>query len=352
MILGKALRPFLVSSLIQSKSTMSRVPSVTTAFSEVQDVHQTIVSSARHRFKSTTSLDASQVEPWYVDDDLSRSIIPDATPNTLENAKYLIIQDDEKGTGHWYLNADGKSDCEEAKPLFLSHDELKYVVNTDASELQEGKGSSLVWIGEKDQINFYAVYITKEDLDIEAMKGKMNTIDRTEKKRFAHLREFGDRIISKEDAALYSTANGLIEFHKSHKFCSYCGSPTIARKGATSRICSNHKRTYGGTCKSPSIYPRIDVASIMLITSPCENYALLGRKSNWPEGRYSTLAGFLEVGETIEQCCIRETFEESGIEVERESVKFVKSQPWLFPRSLSKYIFIENSTTGLQYFII
>ena len=342
MILGKGLRPLLATcSLIQSKSTVSRLPSATKAFIQLQDVHQ-IVSSTHHRFKSTTSLDASKVEPWYVDDDLSRSIIPDATSNTLENAKYLIIQDDEKGTGHWYLNADGKSDCEEAKPLFLSHDELKYVVNTDALELQEEKGSSLVWIGEKDQINFYAVYITKEDLDIEAMKGKMDSVDRTEKKEFAHLREFGDRLISKEDAALYSTANGLIEFHKSHKFCSYCGSPTIARKGAASRICSNHKRTYGGTCKSPSIYPRIDVASIMLITSPCENYALLGRKSNWPEGRYSTLAGFLEVGETIEQCCIRETFEESGIEVERESVKFVKSQPWLFPRSLSKYIFIEN----------
>mmetsp|Transcript_6478 Transcript_6478/g.12194 ORF Transcript_6478/g.12194 Transcript_6478/m.12194 type:complete len:275 (+) Transcript_6478:638-1462(+) len=152
----------------------------------------------------------------------------------------------------------------------------------------------------------------------------------------APLHEFGDRISSPEDAAIYSTANGLIEFHKSHKFCSYCGTPTLTSKAGSSRICSNHNSiNSNGTCPSPtSIYPRIDVASIMLITSPCENYALLGRKKSWPKGRYSTLAGFLEIGETIEQCCIRETFEESGVYVDRSSLRFIKSQPWPFPRSL------------------
>ena len=51
----------------------------------------------------------------------------------------------------------------------------------------------------------------------------------------------------------------------------------------------------------------------MLITSPCGEFALLGRKSGWPAGRYSTLAGFAEVGETLEHCVVREVFEESGI---------------------------------------
>ena len=72
----------------------------------------------------------------------------------------------------------------------------------------------------------------------------------------------------------------------------------------------------------------------MLITTQCQQYALLGRKANWPKGRYSTLAGFSEVGETLEQCCARETFEESGVHVDRSSVRFVCSQPWPFPRSL------------------
>ena len=72
----------------------------------------------------------------------------------------------------------------------------------------------------------------------------------------------------------------------------------------------------------------------MLVTSPCDQYALLGRKQSWPSGRYSTLAGFCEVGETLEECCQRETFEESGVVVDPRSVVFAASQPWPFPRSL------------------
>ncbi len=151
---------------------------------------------------------------------------------------------------------------------------------------------------------------------------------------FIPLREFGDTIQSSKNAAICSLANGLTEFHKSHLFCSYCGSSTSIDKYGSSRNCCNSKRKCGGSCIAPSIYPRIDVASIMLITSSCENYVLLGRKKSWPKGRYSTLAGFLEMGETIEQCCIRETFEESGVKIDPNSVRFVKSQPWPFPRSL------------------
>jgi len=61
---------------------------------------------------------------------------------------------------------------------------------------------------------------------------------------------------------------------------------------------------------------------------------LLGRKANWPAGRFSTLAGFVEFGETLEECVVREVHEESGVVVARDSIRFVASQPWLFPRSL------------------
>jgi ADP-ribose pyrophosphatase YjhB (NUDIX family) len=79
-------------------------------------------------------------------------------------------------------------------------------------------------------------------------------------------------------------------------------------------------------------YPRIDPAIITLVTAG--EWALLGRKPGWAAGRFSTLAGFLEVGETLEQALAREVFEESAVHVDERSIRYVGSQPWPFPRSL------------------
>lgn len=87
------------------------------------------------------------------------------------------------------------------------------------------------------------------------------------------------------------------------------------------------------SCKK-SHYPRIEPAVIMLLLSPCKNYALLGRKKNWLKGRYSCLAGFVEVGETLEQAVVRETFEEAGVGVVESSIAYFASQPWPYPSSL------------------
>ena len=142
---------------------------------------------------------------------------------------------------------------------------------------------------------------------------------------FLGLREFGDRLESSVDAGILATATALVEFHNTHGFCSICGGSTIPSKVGGCRRCQQ--------CPT-SVYPRMDIATIMLITSSCGNYALLGRKASWPMGRYSTLAGFCEVGETLEDCCIRETYEESGVHVDPTSIRFLASQPWPFPRSL------------------
>jgi len=285
----------------------------------------------------------TDIPAWYTDDNLSRSVIPNIKDKQiLKDAQFLIVQEGDKGTNHWFLHDGASEEVGEAKPMFLSYDEVTSVLGDDQlllllnSEDNDSSNSTLnqsltIWIGEKSDINYFCIYLS--DRDEATVRSSLQKNSQAAMPKLAQLREFGDRILSHSDAALYSTANGLVEFHKSHKFCSYCGSPTSLRKAGASRICSDHK-TNGGSCRSPSVYPRIDVASIMLVTSPCENYALLGRKSMWPKGRYSTLAGFMEVGETIEQCCIRETFEESGIEVEKSSVEFIRSQPWPFPRSL------------------
>jgi len=145
----------------------------------------------------------------------------------------------------------------------------------------------------------------------------------------APLRSFGELMASREEVALYGIANALMNFHKGHRHCSKCGAMTVLTKAGACRRCLD------SSCKNVE-YPRIDPASIMLVTSPPEagDFALLGRKKSWPLGRWSTLAGFMEVGETLEQCCIREVQEESGVAVDPMSVRYVASQPWPFPRSL------------------
>mmetsp|Transcript_55052 Transcript_55052/g.133753 ORF Transcript_55052/g.133753 Transcript_55052/m.133753 type:complete len:369 (-) Transcript_55052:714-1820(-) len=224
----------------------------------------------------------------------------------------------------------------------------------------------LMWVGSHDDTNYWAVHLWTLDDDDDDVNHNDNDNDESADLSSKlleplapstylckPLREYGDTIVSSFHAGIAATANGLIEFHKSHKFCTLCGSPKIPAKLGSCRQCTNSKMmsssssssttTSGSgvssegmakTCKSRSVYPRIDVATIMLITSPCNNYALLGRKKFWPKGRFSTLAGFCEVGETLEECCIRETYEESGVHVDGSSVRFVASQPWPFPRSM------------------
>lgn len=148
----------------------------------------------------------------------------------------------------------------------------------------------------------------------------------------APLRDVADRMTCPDEAALLSSARGLIHFHASNGFCQRCGQPTEPYKLGAARRCTD-----GDTCRSRT-YPRIDPAAIMLVTSPVSvdggAHALLGRKRGWPAGRWSTLAGFAEVGETLEEAVCREVYEEAGVAVLHESVRFVASQPWLFPQSL------------------
>ncbi|MCA1778249.1 MAG: NAD(+) diphosphatase, partial [Xanthomonadaceae bacterium] len=105
--------------------------------------------------------------------------------------------------------------------------------------------------------------------------------------------------------------------------------PTESRKGGHLRTCTNPD------CRRPS-FPRTDPAVIVLVEHPDGDggppRCLLGRSSHFLPGMYSTLAGFVEPGESMEQTVRREVFEESGIEV--GEVRYLASQPWPFPSSL------------------
>lgn len=124
-----------------------------------------------------------------------------------------------------------------------------------------------------------------------------------------------------QDAPLFAAALSLARWHSRHRFCANCGHASEVIRGGWSRSCPR--------C-SAEHFPRVDPVVIMLVEH--EGDVLLGRQPHYPAGRYSALAGFVEVGESIEDAVAREVKEEAGIDV--CAVHYVASQPWPFPSSL------------------
>jgi len=128
-------------------------------------------------------------------------------------------------------------------------------------------------------------------------------------------------VLDAEDAPLFAAALSLGGWHRRHRFCANCGRMSAPVRGGWSRKCP--------ACAAEH-YPRVDPVVIMLAEH--EGRLLLGRQPHYPPGRYSALAGFVEVGETIEAAVARELMEEAGIEA--VDVRYLASQPWPFPSSL------------------
>jgi NAD+ diphosphatase len=153
-------------------------------------------------------------------------------------------------------------------------------------------------------------------LQKDALPGRMDDVARP-----AGLREVG-ALLSERDSELLVHAVALENWQRLHRFCSRCGERTVIAAAGHIRRCP----ACGG-----EHYPRTDPAVIMLVTDD-QDRALLGRQVHWPKGRFSTLAGFVEPGESVEHTVIREAFEEAGVTVGK--VEYVASQPWPFPSSL------------------
>jgi NAD+ diphosphatase len=121
--------------------------------------------------------------------------------------------------------------------------------------------------------------------------------------------------------ALAGRALQLVDWDRNHWFCGRCATPTAARQEERSRRCPACGLT---------VYPRISPAVMALVRRGQE--LLLGRGPHFPPGMYSALAGFVEAGETLEECLAREVQEEAGIEI--TNIRYFASQPWPFPNSL------------------
>ena len=152
------------------------------------------------------------------------------------------------------------------------------------------------------------------DEDIEAPFGLLG--------EFRDLRSLGT-MLPADEANLVAHARALVLWHNATLYCGKCGSASIPEAGGNARRCCNPE------CNQP-IFPRTDPAIIVLVADG--DRCVLGRQATWPEGRYSTIAGFVEPGESLEDAVRREVYEETNIRV--GAVHYHSSQPWPFPAAL------------------
>ena len=172
-----------------------------------------------------------------------------------------------------------------------------------------------VLLGEQDGTAFFALIAPAEGAKIEDGWFPLRGL----------LPHLADQELS--GAPLVFHALGLAEWLFAHRFCPRCGGALEVRKAGHELVCTQCGK---------SQFPRTDPAVIMIVASgepgSEDERCLLGRQAIWPEGRFSTLAGFCEPGETLEDAVRREVFEETGVTV--GDVEYFGNQPWPLPASL------------------
>lgn len=182
-------------------------------------------------------------------------------------------------------------------PVFLAREVI----------LAQGVADEAVLLGHRDDIPYFAVDLPGESPP--PLHGA-----------FEEVRGIGDRL-DPDDAALLAYARAMLVWHEKHRHCGVCGAPTASQEAGHARQCTG--------CGTKH-FPRVDPAIIVLVAD--EERCLLGRQATWPAGRYSTIAGFVEPGESLEDAVRREVEEETGIHADR--IEYHSSQPWPFPSSL------------------
>lgn len=150
---------------------------------------------------------------------------------------------------------------------------------------------------------------------------------------FTELRSAAMRL-SQADSAILACAKSLFEWHAKHGFCANCGAASVVAEAGWKRICPS--------CAAEH-FPRVDPVVIMLALH--DGQCLLGRQTRFPAGMYSALAGFVEPGESIEEACARELFEEAGVHA--TAVRYHSTQPWPFPSQLMIGLYADADASAL-----
>ena len=203
----------------------------------------------------------------------------------------------------FYALHDEKIITVDNQPLCLNAKQFKTLAFSEISPL---------FLGTKDKQAFFAIDFNNLKL-IQAQFPHIQVLS---------LRDLAETI-DMNTASVLAYAQLMCHWIIGYRFCRRCGHRYLPQQGGHILKCSSK------TCAHIE-FPRINPAVIMRVT--CGDNILLARQSNWPQNRYSVLAGFVETGETLEHAVMREIKEESGIDVDQ--IYYHSSQPWPFPNSL------------------
>ena len=191
------------------------------------------------------------------------------------------------------------------KAIFLTYSQLINILDKD---------SQYIFMGIYNQTPYFTLDINSQ-----------NNAEKLSQQTGASFIDYNSvmLVLEKVSCELLLLARFMSYWHSRNRFCGKCGYKTFSDEAGHVLICENE------AC-SERYYPNMDPAIIVLITSG--HRCLLGRQKDWPESMYSTLAGYVEPGETLEQAVVREVSEESGVHV--DNIQYKGSQSWISPNSL------------------
>ena len=223
---------------------------------------------------------------------------------TNNNSNYYTSHKNSTNKEHSYILAfEGRffTDNNSLKLLYFSWQQLNKQLKKEAK----------IFLGENDEKLFF-IYNIKSKEHLPAESGGT----------FSDLR-FMAANLTIDEAHMTAKAAALINWHKINNLCIKCGSETRQNNDGNIRQCNNKICSY-------QIFPRLYPAIIVLVTF--QDKCLLGRQKKWPDNQFSTIAGFVEPAESLENAVAREVFEETNIMISK--IKYHSSQPWPFPSSL------------------
>ncbi|KAA0725522.1 Nucleoside diphosphate-linked moiety X motif 13 [Triplophysa tibetana] len=195
------------------------------------------------------------------------------------------------------------------KPAFLKASDLETILKKIGGDKHIVSESVLLGCNENGEAQFS---LDVGDLDRSALEQQCEGV-------FVDLRK-AFFMLSGPEAPIVTKGQALIRWHQTNGFCSATGQPTVRNQSGSHRICHSSGITY---------YPKMSPVVIVLVSDGSR--CLLGRQATFPPGLYSALAGFCDMGESVEEALRREVAEEVGLEV--ETLRFSGSQHWPFPQS-------------------